>query len=473
MRYLWIWILYVLWLPLNVLNGQTYVLRSDFEKVLKARDADASLDDSLKVFRLSELYSAYIDGKELAVYNYYKNKAVIRLGYIWNTTTNNHWIQLALGENEEKVLELILNQENGMAPHRTKVEGLKGSSVSFVGNKLRLSVKGGMAQRGMIVVDGNESEPLFIFVDAPQTVSASDSAVVLDGYHKGTYKVPPSVNRISIPLGAYYRGNIISDHDIQVDGLGIISQEGIKHSGYEKDEDNPFKCNVAVRGNDTRMKITGVTSIEPAMYHFWVWPGNGTVYEGVKAFSFLYETDAYIGSQILDCFSKVNDDNVKLYISDIKVERLSTYLQGNGHTFQFGWGNYGSRKNIRVKDITVFRDLNNQKECKYVRSFINWRKPDVPNVIEDVCFENIRFYAPVRSFCVMDNDGKSWLSTPEVRNFVIKNVRLPQKPYCLMKIENPSFHVQVEDFLIDGVSLTNENVSDYISNKSLNNFIVK
>lgn len=42
-----------------------------------------------------------------------------------------------------------------------------------------------------------------------------------------------------------------------------------------------------------------------------------------------------------------------------------------------------------------------------------------------------------------------------------------------MKIENPSFHVQVEDFLIDGVSLTNENVSDYISNKSLNNFIVK
>lgn len=110
MRYLWIWILYVLWLPLNVLNGQTYVLRSDFEKVLKARDADASLDDSLKVFRLSELYSAYIDGKELAVYNYYKNKAVIRLGYIWNTTTNNHWIQLALGENEEKVLELILRK---------------------------------------------------------------------------------------------------------------------------------------------------------------------------------------------------------------------------------------------------------------------------------------------------------------------------------------------------------------------------
>ena len=143
MRYLWI--LYVLWLPLNVLNGQTYVLRSDFQKVLKARDADASLDDSLKVFRLSELYSAYMDGKELAVYNYYKNKSVIRLGYIWNTTTNNHWIQLALGKNEKKVLELILNQENGMVPHRTKIEGLKGSSVSFVGNKLRLSVKGGMA----------------------------------------------------------------------------------------------------------------------------------------------------------------------------------------------------------------------------------------------------------------------------------------------------------------------------------------
>lgn len=42
-----------------------------------------------------------------------------------------------------------------------------------------------------------------------------------------------------------------------------------------------------------------------------------------------------------------------------------------------------------------------------------------------------------------------------------------------MKIENPSFHVQVEDFLIDGVLLTNENISTYISDKSLNSFIVK
>lgn len=467
------WILCLLLLPMHVLSGQNCVLKSDFESVLQERERDVSLNDSLKVFRLSRWYAARMDGNELAVFNYYKNKSVINIDYIWNTTTNNHWIQLALQTGEKKQLDVYLTEAWGKSPHRVEVEGLDASAVSLSGNKLSLTLEGGVPQRVMLVVDGNEAEPLFVFVDAPLALAASDSTVVFDGYHAGTYVVPPSINRIHIPLGAYYRGNIISDHDIQVSGLGIISQEGIKHSSYEKGEDNPFKCNVGVRGENTRMEITGLTSIEPAMYHFWVWPGYGTTYQGVKSFSFLYETDAYIGTGITDCFSKVNDDHVKLYISGIRVERLSVYQQGNGHVFQFGWGNYGSRKNIRVRDVMAFRDLNNHNECRYVRSFINWRKPDYPNVIEDVCFENIKFCAPVRSFCVMDNDGKQWQSAPQVRECIIRNVRLPQKPHCLMRIENPSFHITLEDFCIGNQRLSEENIRTYVSSRSLNSFTVK
>lgn len=466
-------ILLVLLFQIQNIIGINYVLKNDFEKILAERNNDLSLDDSLKVFGISNLYKANVDEEEIVVFNYYKNSNVIQNNYIWRTTTNNHWIQLVLGNNEDKVLELSLCDEAFISPSNTKVVGMDGIPISFENNKMIIKITGGVTRRGMVIINGNENEPLFVFVDEPVDFIKTDSTVVFEGYNKGTYIVPSSIKKIHIPLGSYYRGNIISQHDIEVSGMGIISQEGIKHTSYEEGEDNPIKCNVSVRGENTKMKVIGLTSIEPAMYHFWVWPGYGTVYDRVKSFSFLYETDAYIGTDIVDCFSKVNDDHVKLYISNIKVERFYTYMQGNGHSFQFGWGDYGSRRNIRINDVIVYRDLNNLNECKYVRSFINWRKPDFPNIIEDVCFDNIKFHGPVRSFFVIDNDGNSWKSNPVIRDFVIRNVYFTEEPYCFLKFENSSFHVEIENFYLKNRKISSENLKRFISENSINNFEVR
>lgn len=453
--------------------GADYVTKLDFQNLLSERDRDRSLHDSLKVFGLSDLYSVHVDNKDIAVYSYYKNHHIISLDYIWKTTTNNHWIQLALGETESKTIEISCSKNANLSKSNTEIVGLDGMPISFVNNKLVLTIEGGRTRRGMVIIDGNESEPLFIFIDPHIDRSKGDSTIVFEGYHKGTYVVPPSINKIVIPLGAYYRGNIVSDHDIEVSGLGIISQEGIKHTAYESGKDNAIKCNISVGGDNNKMVINGITSIEPAMYHFWVWPGHGTEYRNVKSFSFLYETDAYIGTLMQDCFSKVNDDHVKLYMSDIQVEKLYVYQQGNGHVFQFGWGNYGSRSNIHVEDVTVFRDLNRLEECKYVRSFINWRKPDVPLTIKDVTFNHIRFHGPLRSFLVMDNDGKPWKSKPEIRNFAITNVSFYQMPHCKMKLENPLFHVRLENFYRKNEEIPKEQLKDFISEKSFDSFDIQ
>lgn len=465
--------LFFLLYQIQYMFGTNYVLKSDFEKILTERNNDISLNDSLKVFGLSELYTAYIGKDELAVYNYYKNRNIIKKDYIWRTTTNNHWVQMLLEKSETKILEVSLHGNQKISELNTKIVGMDGIPISFIDNKMIIKIDGGTTRRGMVIVNGNENEPLFIFVDQPDDFLKTDSTVIFEGYNTGTFVVPYNIKKIHIPLGSYYRGNIISDHDIEISGFGIISQEGIKHSGYEEGEDNPIKCNISVRGNNTKMNINGITSIEPAMYHFWVWPGYGTLYEDVKSFSFLYETDAYIGSYILDCFSKVNDDHIKLYISNTIVERFYTYLQGNGHSFQFGWGDYGSRKNIRVKDVMVYRDLNNLEECKYIRSFINWRKPDFPNIIENVCFDNIRFYGPVKSFLVIDNDGNSWKSNPVIKDFVIRNIFLTKEPYCTIKLENPSFHLEIENIYLKNKKITKENLKEFISEKSNNNIEIR
>lgn len=473
MNFLKFLLILVLELHLQSIVCKNYVTKNDFEKILTERNNDKSLDDSLKVFGISQLYKAFVDREEIVVFNYYKNSNVIKKNYIWETTTNNHWVQLVLEKGENIVLEISCHGDKRISQSKTKIVGMDGEIISFTDNKMIIKVKGGTTRRGMVIINGNESEPLFVFIDEPIGFTKTDSTMVFEGYNNGTYVVPSYINKIHIPLGAYYRGNIISEHDIEILGMGIISQEGIKHTSYEEGEDNPIKCNVSVRGDKTKMKIKGITSIEPAMYHFWVWPGYGTVYEDVKSFSFLYETDAYIGSDIIDCFSKVNDDHIKLYISDIRVKRFYTYLQGNGHSFQFGWGNYGSRKKIRVNDVTVYRDLNNLSECKYVRSFINWRKPDFPNIIEDVCFDNIKFYGPVRSFLVIDNDGNQWKSNPIIKDFIIKNVFLNKRPYCKMKLENSSFSIELENFNLMNENVTSKNLKDLISEKSYNTFRIR
>lgn len=457
-------------LQLQDIMCKNYVTKNEFKKILKDRNEDISLNDSLKVFNISQLYTVYVDNEEIAVYNYYKNRNIIKNDYIWETTTNNHWIQLSLGKDEEMTLKVSCNGNQQISESNTKIIGMDGMPILFIDNKMIIKVEGGTTRRGMVIINDNENEPLFVFIDKPVDFVKTDSTVIFEGYNKGTYIVPSSINKIHIPLGSYYRGNIISNHDIEVSGMGIISQEGIKHTSYKNEEDNPIKCNLSVRGEKTKMKVQGITSIEPAMYHFWVWPGYGTIYKNVKSFSFLYETDAYIGSHIIDCFSKVNDDHIKLYISNIKVDGFYTYLQGNGHSFQFGWGDYGSRKNIRVKDVIVYRDLNNLSECKFIRSFINWRKPDVPNIIENVCFDNIRFYGPVRSFLVIDNDGNSWKSKPVIRDFIIKNVFFPKKPHCKMKLENSFFHIKIENFHWMNEKITEKNLKNFISKKSFNNF---
>lgn len=466
-------ILFIMLLQIHDVIGTNYISKKDFEKVLSERNKDTSLNDSLKVFDISKKYKAYVGDEEIVVFNYYKNSNVIKNNYIWETTTNNHWVQLILDNDEDKVLEILSYDGREISSSNTKVVGMDSIPISFKNNKMIIKLTGGITRRGMIIINGNENEPFFVFVDKPVDFIKTDSTIVFEGYNKGTYIVPSSINKIHIPLGSYYRGNIISNHDIEVSGFGIISQEGIKHTSYEEGEDNPIKCNVSVRGEKTKMKVNGITSIEPAMYHFWVWPGYRTVYERVKSFSFLFETDAYIGTDIIDCFSKVNDDHVKLYISDIRVERLYTYLQGNGHSFQFGWGDYGSRKNIKISDVIVYRDLNNLSECKYVRSFINWRKPDFSNIIEDVCFDNIKFYGPVRSFLIIDNDGKPWKSNPVIRNFVIRNVFLIKEPYCTFKLENSSFQIEMENFYLNNKKITSDYLKRFISEKSINNFELK
>ena len=358
-----------------------YVNRIAFNKVLNERDHDLYILSSDRVLGLSPLYHIFHKTDELAVFHYVPDQTIYQDPYITSTTTNNHWIQLVMSDSEKVTINI---EVQGMPLQKNSVDIINmEADYAYRDGNLFLTIHK-TNQKGMVIFNGNEKDPLFIFVDKPIIKSDENNSQSFEGYHRGNFILPQSIQKVNIPLGSYFVGTIYSDHDFEVSGHGIISQEGTKHSKYVTGANNPIKCNIIAGGN-AKMKINNITSIEPAMYHFWAWPGKDCEYESVKAFSFQYETDAFIGTRITNCFTKVNDDNVKLYLSDIIVRNLTVYMQGNGSVFQFGWGDYGSRSNILVENITLLRDLN-LKDIRYVRSFINWKVPIKKNVISDVIF---------------------------------------------------------------------------------------
>lgn len=444
---------------LQTISAFNYVKKEEFSSVIKARDKDSFISPDKRVLALSDLYSVYVNNEEVAVFNYYKNEKLIDESYILQTTTNNHWIQL-VADGDEKISLKI------------KVKGLDLSDgmISLQGLECDASVENGYAiinidksnQRGMIIFDGNEEEPFFIFIDTPIDYTA-ENVVVFKGYNRGNYVLPQSINIVVLPLGSYYVGNIRSNHDFKVIGHGIISQEGILHSSYEEGDDNALKCNIS-SDNKAKMQINGITSIEPSLYQFWAWPCDGIKYEQVKCFGFQYESDSFIGQEIIDCFSKANDDHIKLYHSNIVVKNLTTYLQGNGNVFQFGWGNYGSRENIDIDGVILLRDLN-KSNLAHVRSFINWRKPDYDINIGSVHINNIKAFDEVKLFLsIVQNQP---VSTPSLSDFKIENVELLKGiKYPFQIIGNDKLQVEISNLEIKGKKIMKEDLSSYINQMS-------
>ena len=115
---------------------------------------------------------------------------------------------------------------------------------------------------------------------------------------------------------------------------------------------------------DPNYLIEGIVLIEPNGYCLTVhYRLNGKV-KNVKCLAFRYSTDG-VGSTLYgtvqNCFFKVNDDGLKLYLSHSIYEDITIFLQNNGAAFQITWNMentpIGTFKNVLVRRVDVIRTV--------------------------------------------------------------------------------------------------------------------
>lgn len=173
--------------------------------------------------------------------------------------------------------------------------------------------------------------------------------------------LPANITWIYLAPGAYVKGSFLfktSAANMKVTGYGVLSGEQYV---YEADANNGFNhidpsqsnCNGSClkmlqftsTGNPQTLDLQGLTVANPPFNSFVMYGDedgpfamNVNNYQQVGAW--YWQTDGlelYRGTTLNNSFFHSNDDTIKLYHSDVKVNNTVIWKGENGPVFQWGW----------------------------------------------------------------------------------------------------------------------------------------
>lgn len=180
-----------------------------------------------------------------------------------------------------------------------------------------------------------------------------------------------SVDWVYFAPGAYVKGavsfNTIAP-TMKATGQGVLSGEQYVYqanieAGYsnEQSNQNDLRMWSGVSSNDAQQTfiLHGVTVNAPP-FNSMDFTGDLTTlslqvsdYKQVGAF--YGQTDGlenYPGSIVQDVFYHSNDDTIKIYYSNVKIERITVWKGTTAPTVQMGWASY-NLENILVTDVDI------------------------------------------------------------------------------------------------------------------------
>lgn len=230
-------------------------------------------------------------------------------------------------------------------------------------------------------------------------LSDVDSEIVY--FEPGVYEMgsdrhavlPENVTWVYLSPGAYVKGAFRFAHEtperFRVTGRGVLSGEQYV---YEADTANGYQRSVADNCHVTCVKmlqfesspdaqtleIEGVTINEPPYHSFVVYAHEDGAEVGVERFrmdvrnykqvgSWYWQTDGielYAGGRMQDTFFHANDDVLKLYHSDVEIDRTVIWKNENGPVFQWGW-TPREIDGVRVSATDIIHNRMAWKDAKY------------------------------------------------------------------------------------------------------------
>lgn len=179
-----------------------------------------------------------------------------------------------------------------------------------------------------------------------------------------------STNWIYFAPGAYVKGAVSFDttaSTMKATGHGVLSGEQYVYqanidANYCNDQSNQNDLRMwsgVSYGNQQTFVLNGVTINAPP-FNSMDFTGNletlSTQVSDYKQVGAFYgQTDGlenYPGSTVQDVFYHSNDDTIKIYYSDVTIERVTVLKGTTAPTVQMGWQSY-TLENILVTDVDV------------------------------------------------------------------------------------------------------------------------
>ncbi len=311
--------------------------------------------------------------------------------------------------------------------------------------------------------DDLTEHPMLVFADPPEKDGDCPNTTETIRFGPGFHDLPDdfrvrSGQTIYIAGGAWVRGRLRGQDasGVRILGRGVL--DGTQLAGYTPESGNVERPEhfVRLRGRSDNVTVEGITLVG-SPHENLILLGDHCTVRNVKMISWWFSTDGVmLGTHglIEDCFFKVNDDAVKLYLSDQVVRHCTFWQMENGAAFQISWNMPGRNQRFRVSDCDIIRSEHrwSNDNCAlfcaihggsglmsdYVFEDIRienarWRlislliKPNefspgvkVPGTISDITFRRITADAPFR----LPNRIGGWSAGSRIDNVTFDDVRV-------------------------------------------------
>ncbi len=268
------------------------------------------------------------------------------------------------------------------------------------------------------------------------------------GYYRiGYFKVPPQINEIFLPPGAYVEGYLYGERtqSITIQGGGILatapewpfhaSGADIRSPASRYDE---WAYMIELQGARHHV-IRDLTIAGATAYNIWLNCSDSRV-ENVNILCNLYNGDGITllgeNHRISDCFIRTNDDAIIHYGSGHVVEHTTFWQLNNGACIQLGWsagskGGLSPENPDRFQNLSVFHLQSEISESSQGnnRSFIAYSCKDQSGkndaVVQNFLFENISFHTPIPRFLDIIAKRTEAVKSVCFENFTFKNINIP------------------------------------------------
>lgn len=246
------------------------------------------------------------------------------------------------------------------------------------------------------------------------------------------YTVPNNVDIVYLEDGAVVKGTIHTDDGrskpLKLMGRGIVIGNGGILNGSQS---IPWNAIELKHGNGHT--IEGITCISPR--HFSIRVSNNSHVDNVKMFGYNANIDGIVAGNralIENCYSKVNDDHIKLYNDDMVVRNCRFYMQKNGGLFQFAWNRITPGSDCLVENCEVLAWEANCGDPKLgqggtARTVISLRETEARSTSGNNIFRNIYIQGQLDRFIGI-NGKYGGSDDVTLDNITVENVTIEKKP---------------------------------------------